>query len=459
MKLYEKSFLVDIIESKLLDTYPDYYPQGQCNNIFIEYLYKYIIDNSYSDTHISLHNKLLKLKEYSDTLSIVEDVNNKSFILSDKIEISSVVKSELEKILLDYPSYEYDIYSSTRISFTIKFGWLPQSSTSFLNLLDDDNLINYHIDGTNLVPNTNDTSYLCYKINIREYQTILFLIDDTFEFSDNTEITVASLLTELEGTKGATLNRVKTIIPQSFFYEIGPYNDNYVSTEKSSIIIQIPYNYAVSSIYNVYDVTAAVKILDDWFVSLDDYNIIDKNVNSNKFILTANEIKPFTIFIEDSNKELRLNVHDDGKGNLIDDSNIIVGSIDYSKANFALNLDNIVYPLTVKYTSLYKFNYNLINTINMFDSENIIKDDIIRYVLGDFIWKTSEAKLIKYAENLINAVIEGNINFWSKVKTFKQQYKTSSVEDDCIDIYTEQQLRYLYKQLFNKDPNLLFNEW
>ena len=47
MELYEQSFYIDIIESRLLDSYPDYAPQGQYNNKYVSCLYRYLKDNIY----------------------------------------------------------------------------------------------------------------------------------------------------------------------------------------------------------------------------------------------------------------------------------------------------------------------------------------------------------------------------------------------------------------------------
>jgi len=59
MELYSKSLLVDIIETKLLQEYSEYYPQGQYNNIFIQYLYRYLRDNTYSGEHSKLYTQLV----------------------------------------------------------------------------------------------------------------------------------------------------------------------------------------------------------------------------------------------------------------------------------------------------------------------------------------------------------------------------------------------------------------
>ena len=81
MDLYSRSLLIDIIESKILREYSQYYPQSQYNNIYIKYLYRYLRDNTYSGEHNKLYSQLQELKNISSNLSIKEDTDKSNYVL------------------------------------------------------------------------------------------------------------------------------------------------------------------------------------------------------------------------------------------------------------------------------------------------------------------------------------------------------------------------------------------
>lgn len=62
MKLYDRNIIVNILEAKLLSTFEDYCPQGEYNNRFIQYLYKYIRLNTYTGEHDSLLRQFVNLQ-------------------------------------------------------------------------------------------------------------------------------------------------------------------------------------------------------------------------------------------------------------------------------------------------------------------------------------------------------------------------------------------------------------
>jgi len=220
------------------------------------------------------------------------------------------------------------------------------------------------------------------------------------------KITFASLLEDIEGTKGATLNRIVEVDPKNALYELGPYAQNYLTTENASLIIQVPYEFAISEALYVFDVSRAVQInpknnpkdpndFVNWYVTFDDpdYN--------NKFIF------------------------------------------------------NTLNEKTIE---------KIINT-----STDILDSTLSQYILGNFIWKTSDSKLIAYAQNLINALFPNAVltsdGIWKDslskyVTKFKETYGINSLfDDDVIDKTTEELMTTMYKRTFNRDFNELFNQW
>ncbi len=414
MELYSKSLLVDIIETKLLQEYSEYYPQGQYNNIFIQYLYRYLRDNTYSGEHSKLYTQLVSLKQINSNLIVKESTDKRTYTLTDDVQgITPQLLTELNTILKQYFNYKFTVKSSNRVVFEVLFGWLPPNAGSWLNLLNSETLIDYYIDGITLRPNTHgnihggdpDSGFICYKINgVHEYNTIMFLINEVLMIEG--KITFASLLEDIEGTKGATLNRIVEVDPKNALYELGPYAQNYLTTENASLIIQVPYEFAISEALYVFDVSRAVQInpknnpkdpndFVNWYVTFDDPNY------KNKFIF------------------------------------------------------NTLNEKTIE---------KIINT-----STDILDSTLSQYILGDFIWKTSDSKLIAYAQNLINALFPNAVltsdGIWKDslseyITKFKETYGINSLfDDDVIDKTTEELMTTMYKRTFNRDFNELFNQW
>ena len=413
MKMYERSLVTDIIETKILQEYSEYYPQSQYNNVFIQYLYRYLRDNTYTGEHNKLYLQLLSLKKLSSTLKVKESTDRRTYTITDDNGITSEINNEIVSILKQYYNYNYIVKSNNRYVFEVYFGWLPPNAGSWLNLLNSETLIDYYIDGITLRPNTHtayggapDSGYVCYRITgIHEYDTIMFLINEALQIEG--KITFASLLTELEGTKGATLNRIAEVEPENALYELGPYSQNYLSADNSSLIIQVPYDYAISEAMYVFDVSRSVLIN-------------PKNDPNN-----PNNVVNYYVAFNDP---------------------------DY---------DN-------------KFIFNDLNkkTVEKIINSNtdILDTTLIQYIFGDFIWKTSDSKLITYAQNLINALFPSAVlipdGVWSDslseyVRKFKENYSINSLfDDDVIDKATEELMTTMYKRTFlNRDPNDLFKEW
>lgn len=414
MKMYERSLLIDMIEAKILEQFPEYYPQSQYNGMFVKYLYQYIRDNTYSGKHDQLYRELLTLKQYSKTLDIKENTDKQTYVLTDTNSFSSDVLTALSLILKNYYNYNYIVRSSNRIVFKVSFGWLPPNTGSFINLLNNETLIDYYIDGITLRPNTHkiyggepDSGFVCYKIDgIHEFDTIMFLINESLKFSENSKITFASLLEELEGSKGVTLNRIAEVKAENAFYELGPYNQNYLSANDSSLIIQVPYEYAISEALYVFDVGRSV--------------LINNKNNPNDI----NDIVNYYVAFSDSDY----------------DNKFIYNTLDKNKIDAIINSDT-----------------------------DILNEILVQYLFGDFIWRTSDSKLIAYSQNLINALYPTATlkadGIWSDylgdfIKKFKQVAGVFSIfDDDVIDKSTEEIMITQYKRTFNRDPNNLFNEW
>lgn len=423
MKMYERSLIVNILEAKLLESYEDYYPQGQYNNVVINYLYRYIRDNTYTGEHYELAGELIKLKannELFKNIVIKEDTNKKKFTLTDDTkEISSEMLTILSQLLKKYYNYDYVVISPNRIEFEVKFGWLPPNSASWLNLLNEENLIDYYIDGITLRKNTHsrinekrpDSGYVCFRINsIKEYDTIMFLYNKELmeiEGINLPKYKIATLLEEIEGSKGATLNRIVEFDLDNFFYELGPYNQNFISADDSSIIIQVPYDYAIANYYYLFDVTNNIKI-------------------NNKNNANINDPENYFVAFSDPNFEDKFTKYD------------------------------------------LKTREEIIH--NMVDNDEGISDNLIQYILGDFIWKTSDSKLIAYLQNLINTIF-GNSQLksngiWSEnlselIIKFKTDNNKTIFEDDVVDKETEKLMLNEYARITNNlDPNEnCFNEW
>ena len=423
MMLYKKDFITYILESRLCDEFEDYTPQGVVNNAFINYLYKYIRQNTYTGEHDKLLQQLVDLQltnsNFKDT-RIKEYTNRQTYeIIKDSSEISNDMLDNISSVMKSYYNYNYSMISKNKITIDVKFGWLPQNTASWLNLFNDECIIDYYIDNITLRPNTHtilggppDSGYVCYRItNIKEYDTIMFLVNkNIMDIEDDIELPkykVASLLQEIEGSKGATLNRVVEFDLNNFFYELGPYVRNYLSTENSSLIIQVPWQYAVEDYYRVFDVSNLVNIGHN--------NNTDPNNQDNYFISFTN---PFF--------------------------NEMFTKFDIS---------------------------NLSNFVDLLLSEDYFNDTLIQYLLGDFIWITSDSKLIAYAQNLMNKLYTNtNITIngvWSnELSDLVTKYKIGlssvlSFSDDVIDKQTENYMIQAFKQMYpNVDPNeKLFKEW
>ena len=579
MRFYEKGMLINIIESRLIESYSEYSPQGQFNGIFVSYLYRFLRDNTYSGEHYNLRKELEdKLLPIEPNLIIDEEADNQTFSVTNTEDvISTTVLEALNMIIKKYPNYDFIVKSDYQIVFKVKFGWLPTNAGSWLNLINNDNLIDYYIDDVTLRPNTHqkhggapDSGYVCYRINdVREKDTILFLINKALTFSDTDEITVASLLTELEGTKGATLNQIKIFKPvDNFYYELGAYKDSYLTASKSSLIIQIPYDKAISDYLYVFDVSNAVIIdnknnpkkpnadinyavpFDLGYNKISSSNVIDYYIDNNelkqntydnddsipdsgyvcyridltkyttiltyaitnKITLDDNEYITFAVLTENSETKLSqiIKTKDtDAYYSNIDSASYII-QVPYSKLeefNTYFNFFNVTGLFSFNdgytYTRLYaitpekvRYNYldeskiqslvlgklispyfieNSVNktTIDRIINENvdILSDNLVQYILGDFIWKTADYKLITYAQNLINKLYEkANLTpngVWSDrlseyIIDFKKNNSNSDTLyiDDVLDKATEEIMTTMYKRaLNNADPNFLFSEW
>lgn len=423
MKLYDRNTIVNILEAKLLSTFEDYCPQGEYNNKFIQYLYKYIRLNTYTGEHDSLLRQFVSLQlndpDFAKT-SVVESTDRKTYTLTDDNGFSSSMQTKINNIVKEYYNYNYVVLSENRIVVKVNFGWLPQNTSSWLNLLNDECLIDYYIDGITLRKNTHstlgnnrpDSGYVCYLVtDMKEYDTLMFLADKKkmeIEGLALPKYKVASLLTELRGTKGATLNRIAEFDLDNFFYEIGPYNQNYLSAEKSSVVIQVPYEYALGEYYYLYDVSNSVHI---------------NNQNNTQ---NPNALENFFVAFNDENFDSKF----------------------------------------TKYK--LKDKYKIANKI--FSSSETLDTTLQQYLFGDFIWKTSDSKLIAFAQNLVNYLF-GNSQLipngvWSdELSALVTRYKTGSetsllLDDDVIDMITEEAMVNEFKNITGLDPNEeLFNEW
>lgn len=421
MKILNKDFIINMLEARLLDFYYEYTPQSQYNSRFLDYLYRYIRDNIYTGQHYELLQKLNSLSTNAETKDLFknttfdEDIDKQTYVITDDTGITYEMYNAIQNIIKDYYNYKYVVLSNNRIEVKIGFGWLPSNTISWLNLFNDDSIIDYYIDGVTLKKNTKDNNgrpnsgYVCFRFSsLKEYDTIMFLVNKSEVNNTNGEkITFATLLTELEGSKGATLNRIVEFdLGDNAFYELGRYAQNYLTAEKSDLIIQIPYDYVIDDYFYLYDVTNIVRI-------------------NNK------------------NNEENLN------------------SIDNYFVNF--NNDN--------FNSMF-IKYNLQDKESIED--NITKEaeqfnlSLLQYLLGDFIWKTADSKLIAYAQNLINAVLDSNLTsngVWSEelsnlITNYKKQKDTLYI-DDVLDKKTEE---YLLNDFIKINPDVdsnlvLFNEW
>ena len=417
MKLYERSLIINILEAKILEAFEEYSPQGQYNGVFVSYLYKYIKNSIYSGNHNNFFSSLMNLKRNDSdfkTTKFEEKVNKKTFVITDDNGITNSMYTKLLNIFKNYYNYTVVVNSTNRVVIDVNFGWLPTTTISWLDLFNEDNLIDYYIDGItlrantyNITSNIPDSGYRCYRIpNIKEYSTMLFLYDNSVELPTDKQFSVATLLNELESNKGATLNRIVDFDLTDFFYEVGPYSQNYISAEKSSLIIQVPYELTgYDNYYHLYDVSSSVKI--------DNENVKDEPNNKNNFFVSfenENFDKMFTRYDLKNREEL------------IED---------------------------------------ILNENNDFDLV------LFQYLLGDFIWKTSDSKLIAYAQNLINIAYNKSFmsngvwsdSFGSIIRMYKKS-KGLNV-DDVLDKETEEYLLADFRlKMPNSDPNeVLFNEW
>lgn len=426
MEIYSKNLIVNILEAKLLESFIEYNPQGQYNNKFIKYLYKYIRENTYAGEHDILLRQLTNLvngnKLFKNT-TVKEYTDRKTYVLTDDTGFTDEMKNILHKVVKEYYNYKYTLISENRIEVQLKFGWLPPNTASWLNLINDECLIDYYIDGVILRKNTHkylgggqpDSGYVCYLVDsVNVYDTVMFLADLAKMGLDKPNITmpkfkVATMLTELRGSKGATLNRIAEFDLDNFFYELGPYNQNYLSATYSALIIQVPWEYAISDYFRLYDVSNSVEI------------------NSENNTENPNDIINFFIPFNDP------------------------------------NFDNLFNKFTMKDKDVI--------IKKLLSSTDVVDTTLIQYILGDFIWKTSDSKLIAYAQNLLNSLFTGSEliadGVWSNtVSNLVTKFKLGSddvsvFDDDVIDKVTEEAMITQYKLLTNYlDPNeYLFNEW
>lgn len=423
LRMYSRSLIINILDAKFLETFPEYCPQGQYNNTFIKYLYRYIRMNTYCGEHDELLRTLVNLQltdsEFADT-NIKEDTNRQTYTLTDdKIGFNDSKLTKIANIVKKYYNYSYHLISPNRIIFNISFGWLPVNTASWLNLLNDECMIDYYIDGITLRKNKHsilgagpDSGFVCYRItSVREYDTIMFLADRASMIVEDGEelgkYTVATLMNELEGSKGATLNRIVEFDLDNFFYELGPYARNYLSTEQSTLIIQVPYKYAVGEYYRVFDVSNAIQIQSK--------NNVDENHQDNYFVAFNDP---------------------DFEGKFI------------------------------KYNMKDRFKV----ADRIFSMGDSFITTLIQYVLGDFIWRTTDSKIIGYAQNLLNtlygnALLNPN-GVWSSdmselVTRYKTNFTDTLFDDDVINKETEEAMLTDYRIRYpDLDANEeLFNRW
>lgn len=453
MKLYDRNLMVNILEAKLLESFDDYYPQNYFNNRMINYLYRYIRANTYTGEHDQLLRQFVNLQLHDNefkTTDVRENTDRKTFTLTCDSGFTSSMQDKINLIIKEYYNYDYVVLSENRIEVRVNFGWLPQTAASTLNLINDECLIDYYIDGVTLRPNsygkqssthdylhdsdfTHDflsqythryitsggsskpnSGYVCYLVdNIKAFDTVMFFADlkamGLDGDAEKPKFKVATLLTELRGSKGGTLNRIVEFELDNFFYELGPYVRNYLTAEKSALVIQVPYEYAVGDYYYLFDVSTSVQIAHN--------NNKDANHQDNYFVAFNNP-----------------------------------------------NFDNMF----IKY-KLKDKNTLIDNIINKYSD---ISKIYTQYILGNFIWKSSDSKLIAYAQNLMNTLY-GNANLvangvWSDelsnlIVKYKKNNKSyiSMFDDDVLDISTEIIMINEYKLLYiDLDPNeQLFNEW
>lgn len=454
MRLYEKNLMINILESRLLGTFDEYYPQNIYNNRMIQYLYKYMRLNTYTGEHDQLLREFVNLQltdsEFK-SVDIKENTDRKTYVLTCDSGFTSSMQDKINLIVKNYYNYEYTVLSENRIVIKVNFGWLPKTAASFINLINNECLIDYYIDGITLRPNTYggsvathnylhdsgfthdflsqythryissggtnipDSGYVCYLVDsIKAFDTIMFFADLKAMGLDGEEVEkpkfkVATLMTELRGSKGGTLNRIVEFDLDNFFYELGPYTRTYLTAEKSALVIQVPYEYAIDEYFYLYDVSTSVQISHN--------NNKDVNHQDNYFVNFNNE-----------------------------------------------NFDNMFLRYKLKNKDL------MVDTIIEHNDE--FEQTYIQYILGNFIWVTSDSKLIVYAQNLINTLF-GNSDIiangiWSDelsnlITRYKAGNNTSMTvfDDDVIDINTEISMINEYKLTYvGLDPNEeLFSEW
>lgn len=298
MIMYEKSMIVDMIEAKLLEAYPEYYPQGQYNNFLIQYLYKYIKTNTYTGNHVSLYKDLLDLcKNYKNTF-IQEDSDKQTYkITSNSESISNDFIKNLNNILQKYSSnYEYIIKATNRVVVKMHFGYLPKSAKSCLNLLNNETIIDYHIDNGKLIANTedNNTKNVCFYIkDFNVNSTIMFLTKKSNSIPSEAKMFFATVsVRDNLSLDNVTLQHIvenKDIVDS--FYSLGFDNKyNGQKTEKVNLIIQIPYAYITQSYY-VYDVSDLVSLTKEYvYVPFDDdsYEYLYLNRDNATKIINSN---------------------------------------------------------------------------------------------------------------------------------------------------------------------------
>ena len=492
----KNSLIFNLLKSKLLQDNNLYTYNNNYNTFFSQDVYNYINNNIYNGSHDDFYRDLLTLKEIDNTLNIIENTDKKTFDIIGTI--TPEITSQLNDILRQYPNRRYRVISETNITIELNFGYLPTTTASTINLLADENLIDYSINGITLAPNDNNNGTpilnknVCYLIEgIQEFSTVLILfnvLDETILNNSDKTIIIASLLDELRGTQGATLNR---IIDNSFtdcFYEVGPYDISYLSTTDVSLVIQVPYDYIVENkveIY-VYDITSAVEInntnnnyinhSDNWYIDINNYRDNYTNLinNINESIITTMENVELKEYPNDSTLQIVYTGNSNDTGVVIQEIETQLTTLLNNTPYTYTTRNNII---TITDTRFIKNNFNS-NIITNKNNLSLLQDTsdtrLLQYIFGDFIWKTSDAKLIAYAQNLLNLIYPdlrlksngiwtdnlGNAIMRYKEENIKENDYTYYVYDDVLDKNTEQVMIDNIKNTNSDfDYNNLFNEW
>lgn len=418
MLINNQSLVIDILEAKFLEIFPEYYSQKQYNEKFIEYLYKYIKKSIYSGTHDDLCLKLNQLKKFSSTLRIEESIDKQTYTITDDLGINSNILTSLDDILKEYYNYDYVVISNNRVTVKVNFGWLPPNTLGWLNLINDYCLLDYHISSdAKLVKNTYDPDdpfvpkdgLICYAIpNLSLGDNVMFLANleaMNITQSTNLNVTVTTAVMNDNNYANALLEDRYIVQNDNFYYRIAgeKYNRVY-NNPKRVLILQVPFKYAISSNFYLFNVSNAVKLK-----------------QQNQIVLFS--YKNFKSYFDQ-----------------FDMKNIDV-------------LENIIFDS---------------------DYNGAFETTLLQLLFGDFIWKTSDSKLIAYAQNLVKTTIQEDTSsiktngIWTTelsnvVKQFKSKLEPSIAtiyNDDVIDKITETALLDVFKKSNDLDPNnVLFNKY